>query len=180
MGITYAELKDTPLETISFIAGDTGLQRVAFTSLKKLKEMRGVDEKSPSLRGFEVLSDLIQEMNTYLFGLRKSFSVDVDWEVLEKFQSRVLKRTAEIPYGEVMTYGQIAREIGQPGASRAVGRALGSNPMPVVIPCHRVIGSDGHLRGYTGGLEKKVFLLTLEGHSTEDGKLITIDESPES
>ena len=110
-------------------------------------------------------------MKTYLFGLRKTFSIRVDWEILDGFQRKVLNHTAEIPYGEVMTYGEIAQEIGQPCAARAVGRALGANPMPVVIPCHRVIGADRRLRGYIGGLAKKKFLLTLEGHRIEDGRL---------
>jgi len=168
---TYAELMDTPLGAISFVATDRGLQRVAFSSLIKLKMLAGRREEQPSLQGLQTLSDLMEEMNTYLFGLRKTFSIRVDWEILEGFQRKVLNRTAEIPYGEVMTYGEIAQEIGQPGAARAVGRALGANPMPVVIPCHRVIGADQRLRGYIGGLAKKKFLLTLEGHRIEDGRL---------
>jgi methylated-DNA-[protein]-cysteine S-methyltransferase len=75
----------------------------------------------------------------------------------------VLKQTSRIPYGEVSTYGAIAKRIGHPTAARAVGRALGSNPIPIVIPCHRVIGASGALTGYAGGIERKVRLLELEG-----------------
>ena len=172
MGLTYAELTDTPVGPVSFIAGDLGLQRVAFTALKKLKESDEGDKKHPSLNGLKALSDLMQEINAYLFGLLKTFSVDVDWGVLKGFQLRVLKRTAEIPYGQVMSYGQLGRELGQPSAARAVGQALGANPMPIVIPCHRVIGSDGKLHGYAGGLAKKAFLLNLEGHRIEKDRLV--------
>ena len=171
MGFTFAELTDTPLGAISFMAGDSGLQRVGFVSLKELKAGARQSEKEPSLPGVQILSDLMQEMNTYLFGLLKSFTTQVDWDVFEGFQASVLARTSEIPYGETMTYGELAREIGKPGSARAVGRALGANPMPVVIPCHRVIGSDLRLRGYTGGLAKKQFLLTLEGHRVLDDRI---------
>jgi len=172
LALTYAELTDTPMGTISFAAGERGLQRVTFSSLRALKESAGGGIEEPSLKGLETLSDLMQEMNAYFFGLRKTFSIAIDWEVLEGFQLQVLGLTAEIRYGEVMTYGEIARELGKPGAARAVGRALGANPMPLVIPCHRVIGADGRLRGYTGGLEKKEFLLKLEGCRIENNRVI--------
>lgn len=175
MAKTYAELKDTPLGAMCFVAGDLGLQRVAFMSLKTLKETDDGGEGQPSLRGLEILSELMQEMNVYFLGLRRSFSAEVDWDVLDGFQARVLARTVEIPFGEVATYGQIAEDLGKSGGARAVGRALGTNPMPVVIPCHRVIGVGGWLRGYSGGLEKKGFLLSLEGHNINDGKLLSGD-----
>ena len=172
LGRTYAELTNTPIGKVSFVAGDRGLQQIAFAALKNLKESSEGDEKHPSLKGLQTLSDLIQEMNAYFFGLRKTFSIDLDWGVLKGFQLRVLQRTAEIPYGQVLTYGQLGRELGQPGAARAVGQALGANPMPIVIPCHRVIGSDGKLHGYAGGLAKKAFLLNLEGHRIEKDRLV--------
>ena len=171
LGLTYAELTDTPLGVLSFVAGDRGLQKVAFLPLKELKASLGHVESEASMAGLQILSDLMQEMNRYLFGLLRTFSVEVDWKRLDGFQAQVLARTAEIPFGETLTYGELAREIGQPGSARAVGRALGANPMPVVIPCHRVIGSDGHLRGYTGGLVKKQFLLNLEGHRILNDRL---------
>lgn len=171
MGLTYAELTNTPCGTLTFIAGEDGLHQVAFSSLNRLKEVAGGGDIEPSLLGLEILTDLLQEMNAYLAGLRKDFSVKINWDMFSGFQARVLKRTYEIPYGEVMTYGEIAQELGQPGASRAVGGALGANIMPVVIPCHRVIAQDGRLRGYIGGVEKKAFLLTLEGHCIENGRV---------
>jgi O-6-methylguanine DNA methyltransferase len=87
----------------------------------------------------------------------------VDRRLIHGIARDVLRATSRIPYGQMSTYGTVARKIGRPTASRAVGRALGSNPIPIVIPCHRVIGASGSLTGYGGGLERKVALLELEG-----------------
>lgn len=164
MGLTFAELTESPLGPISIIAGDDGLQRVAFTSLKLLKAKLDASENEPSFKGLEIAGTLLSEVNEFLFGIRTSFSVDIDWGVLEGFQRQVLELTAELPFGQLTTYGAIAKSLGKPGAARAVGRALGDNPMPILIPCHRVIGSDRSLRGYTNGIKTKAFLLGLEGH----------------
>ncbi len=89
----------------------------------------------------------------------------IDWSVLTPFQQKVLQATLAIPYGQTRTYAEIAQQVGKPRAARAVGRAEATNPMPVVIPCHRVIGSDGKLHGYGAGegLPTKAWLLELEG-----------------
>ena len=87
----------------------------------------------------------------------------VDRRLIRGIARDVLRATSKIPYGELSTYGGVAKQIGRPAAARAVGRALGSNPIPVVIPCHRVIGAGGALTGYAGGLDRKVALLELEG-----------------
>lgn len=164
MGLTFAELTESPIGPISFYAGDSGLEGVAFSGLGALKAAQGIDESQPSLEGMTAVSTLLAELNAYFFGLQRSFSVAINWELFSGFRARVLRLTAEIPYGAVRTYGEIARELGSPGGARAVGSALRSNPMPIVIPCHRVIGADGSLQGYLGGREVKAFLLGLEGH----------------
>lgn len=95
---------------------------------------------------------------------KKPFLLDFDLYIPEKgFSSEVLKYCMEIPFGETMTYGELARKAGNPNASRAVGRIMSSNRVPIFIPCHRVIGSQGHLTGYRGGLELKIALLKHEG-----------------
>jgi methylated-DNA-[protein]-cysteine S-methyltransferase len=104
-----------------------------------------------------------RELDEYFAGHRHDFSVPVDLALVRGFTRRVLEETARIPYGAVTTYKTVATRAGSPKASRAAGNALGGNPVPIVVPCHRVIHADGGLGGYTGGLERKVALLRLEG-----------------
>jgi methylated-DNA-[protein]-cysteine S-methyltransferase len=106
----------------------------------------------------------LKEIREYLDGERKSFDMEIDWSVLTQFQERALRATYEIPYGGLKTYGEIALQLGNPRGARAVGRAEATNPMPLVIPCHRVIGADGGLHGYGAGegLKTKAWLLELE------------------
>ncbi|MFQ6132224.1 MAG: methylated-DNA--[protein]-cysteine S-methyltransferase [Armatimonadota bacterium] len=110
-----------------------------------------------------VLRLVEREMRRYLSGERLEFSAPVDLSGLTPFQRQVLEETRKIPYGETATYGEIARRVGRPGAARAVGQALGSNPVAIIIPCHRVVGANGRLTGFGGGLEWKQMLLDLEG-----------------
>jgi methylated-DNA-[protein]-cysteine S-methyltransferase len=104
-----------------------------------------------------------RELDEYFEGRRTGFDLEVDRRLIHGIARDVLRQTSKIPYGEVSTYGTIAKRIGHPTAARAVGRALGSNPIPIVIPCHRVVGADGKLTGYAGGIARKVTLLELEG-----------------
>ena len=109
------------------------------------------------------LDGVRRELDEYFEGRRREFDLPIDWALTGDFTRRVLQATAAIPYGKVSTYGAVAAEAGNPKASRAAGRALGSNPIPIVVPCHRVIGTNGRLTGYTGGLDRKIALLELEG-----------------
>jgi methylated-DNA-[protein]-cysteine S-methyltransferase len=111
-----------------------------------------------------------RQIQEYLIGRRRLFSIKIDWSKLASpFQRAALKAVVAIPYGQTRSYSQIARQIGYPRAPRAVGRANATNPMPLVIPCHRVIGADGSLRGYggAGGLRTKAWLLKLESSRAE-------------
>ena len=109
------------------------------------------------------LDDVRRELDEYFEGRRRAFDLPIDWALTGDFTRRVLQATAAIPFGKVSTYGAVAAEAGNPKASRAAGRALGANPIPIVVPCHRVIGTNGRLTGYTGGLDRKIALLELEG-----------------
>lgn len=105
-----------------------------------------------------------RQIVAYLQGSRKQFDLPLDWSTMSAFQAGVMRIVCDIPYGKTRTYGQIAVEMGKPGAARAVGRANATNPLPLLIPCHRVIASDGGLRGYGAGegLKTKAFLLAME------------------
>jgi methylated-DNA-[protein]-cysteine S-methyltransferase len=104
-----------------------------------------------------------RELEEYFGGERASFDIPLDWGAMPPFQRAVLEATASVPFGHVETYAGIARRIGKPKATRAVGNALGRNPIPVIVPCHRVLRTGGALGGYGGGLPVKEFLLRLEG-----------------
>jgi methylated-DNA-[protein]-cysteine S-methyltransferase len=111
-----------------------------------------------------------RELEEYFEGQRQEFDLPLDPRGTD-FQRRVWQRLRSIAYGETTTYGALARELGDPGASRAVGLANGSNPLPIVIPCHRVIGADGSLTGFGGGLPVKQALLELERAATQPRQL---------
>ena len=104
-----------------------------------------------------------RELEEYFDGRRRQFELPLDWTLVGPFGRRVLGVTSEIPYGGVLSYAEVAAEAGSPRGSRAAGNALGANPIPIVVPCHRVLRSGGALGGYGGGLERKRFLLELEG-----------------
>lgn len=109
-----------------------------------------------------ILTQCKRELDEYFEGKRKRFTVKLDWNRTSIFNQKVWTALLEIPYGEVKTYAQIAAQIGSPKAARAVGRANGLNPIAIIVPCHRLIGTDGKLRGYAYGLDRKQALLNLE------------------
>jgi methylated-DNA-[protein]-cysteine S-methyltransferase len=109
------------------------------------------------------LDDVRRELDEYFDGRRRDFDLPIDWALASPWGRRILKATAAIPFGQVSTYGAVAAKAGNPKASRAAGRALNTNPIPIVVPCHRVIGASGKLIGYAGGLDRKVTLLEIEG-----------------
>lgn len=104
-----------------------------------------------------------RELDQYFHGRRETFDLPVDIDWLPPFQRSVLEELARVPYGRTETYGRLAGLIGRPRAARAVGGALNRNPIPIVLPCHRIVGASGSLVGYAGGLERKRALLELEG-----------------
>ncbi|HEY5286766.1 MAG TPA: methylated-DNA--[protein]-cysteine S-methyltransferase [Solirubrobacteraceae bacterium] len=121
------------------------------------------------------LGHVVAQLEAYFAGELTEFEMALDMRGTE-FQRRVWASLCEIPYGETISYGELARWVGNPKASRAVGLANGRNPVAIVVPCHRVIGADGSLTGYGGGLERKVWLLEHEAkHRTSAGAQVTLD-----
>lgn len=156
---------DSPLGTLLAATTKKGLIRLSYESANPDASLEHL-AATVSPRIVEVparLDDVRRELDEYFEGRRRRFDVPIDWSFAGGFVQKVLKATARIPFGSVSSYGQIALKAGSPGASRAAGNALGSNPMPIVVPCHRVLRTGGAIGGYTGGLHRKEFLLHLEG-----------------
>jgi O-6-methylguanine DNA methyltransferase len=128
-------------------------------------EMRRHLSPAEAVLDQERTQQALSQIVDYLDGQRREIDLPIDWSVLAPFQAGVLRLVHAIPYGQTRTYGEIAEALGMANGARAVGRANATNPMPLVIPCHRVLGSDGRLHGYggPGGVTTKAFLLQLEG-----------------
>jgi methylated-DNA-[protein]-cysteine S-methyltransferase len=165
LDVAYTSV-DSPLGPLVVAATPKGLVRVSYS------EFRGEDEvledlaRRVSPRVLEAparLDPVRRELDEYFEGRREDFDIPIDWSYLAGFTREVLRATAAIPFGDVSTYAGVAAAAGSPRATRAAGNALGANPMPVIVPCHRVLRTGGQLGGYTGGLERKEFLLRLEG-----------------
>ena len=164
--IWTANLKESPLGEIWLAASEIGLVALdlwgnADHFQKKVRQLKnGVIVFAPERLDFAVC-----QVAEYLEGVRWSFEAAVDWSVMSPFQEKVLRLVYAIPYGETRSYSSIASSLDKPGAVRAVGRANANNPISLVIPCHRVLGSDGRLHGFSapGGIETKAWLLRLEG-----------------
>ncbi|WKZ50947.1 MAG: methylated-DNA--[protein]-cysteine S-methyltransferase [Anaerolineales bacterium] len=159
-------LKRTPLGGLWAAVSENGLVAVEWDDAKPdLDAYLTKRLKRPSVVDATRVSVPLRELDEYLRGRRKVFTFPIDWGLLRPFQRAVLQLVFAIPYGETRSYGEIARQAGRPRAARAVGRANATNPMPLVIPCHRVVGSDGKLHGYSGGegLKTKEWLLKTEG-----------------
>jgi len=157
----------SPIGLMRISAGKNGLLGLSISSINSSQSKAGAALISTEAPEFMIVRQLIKELDAYFSGDLKQFSIAIDWEQFSDFQREVLSLSARIPYGEVWTYGELARKLGKPKAARAVGNALGSNPLLILIPCHRVIGSDRRLHGYAGGSDAKAFLLRLEGHQIE-------------
>lgn len=155
---------ESPLGPLYIATSDRGLCNVDF-GVSQTAFLNHLNPLARTERNPAALATVAAQLQAYFAGDRPQFDVALDLERTTPFQRTVLQTARRIPPGAVWTYGQVARAIGKPKASRAVGQALGRNPVPIVVPCHRVIASDGGLGGYSGGggLESKQLLLRLEG-----------------
>lgn len=147
-----------------------GLVNVVFHATDEVRD--GALERLASRLGAEpvedpgssLLAEAIRQVQAYFAGERHGFELPLDWSLISGFHREVLRELASgVPFGTVVGYGDLAGRVGQPGAAQAVGMAMGANPLPVVVPCHRVVESGGGIGGFGGGLETKRRLLALEG-----------------
>lgn len=161
--VAYARV-DSPLGELLLAATPRGLVRVDYG-------VRGFDVELERLATLisprvlelpERLDPARRELDEFFSGRRREFDLPLDWRLTSGFRRRVLRATARIPFGDTSTYAGVARAAGSPAAHRAAGTALGSNPLPIVVPCHRVLRTGGAIGGYGGGLERKRALLALE------------------
>ena len=163
--VAYA-VEPSPVGDLLVASTPRGLVRIAYNAQESMDKALEELARRISPRVLEApaaLDEVRRELDEYFAGKRTSFDLPIDWRLHDGFGRRVLRATARIPYGELLTYAQVAAKAGSPRGYRAAGNALGSNRMPIVVPCHRVIATGGKIGGYTGGLERKEYLLELEG-----------------
>jgi methylated-DNA-[protein]-cysteine S-methyltransferase len=158
------DLVDSPLGQLLVAASDRGILRISYDAnveehVDWLSRVAGRNV----LRTTRAVEPVRRELDEYFEGRRQAFDLSVDLREVTPFTERVLLELARVPFGQTATYSELATRAGNPKAARAVGMTMNRNPIPIVLPCHRVIGADGSLVGYAGGLDRKVALLTLEG-----------------
>jgi methylated-DNA-[protein]-cysteine S-methyltransferase len=164
LDVAYARV-DSPFGSLTVAATRAGLVSLSFPEEPAEATLERLAARvSPRiLEAPRRLDPVRRELEEYFSGRRRRFELALDWSLVGPFARRVLGATAAIPYGGKLTYSEVAGRAGSPRGSRAAGNALGSNPIPIVIPCHRVLRGSGLLGGYRGGLERKRWLLELEG-----------------
>ncbi len=162
--ISVSKVQSGLLGDIYVAQSPKGLCSLSFGRVTERSFLRRLGEALGEGVSFEMRSLPIVEvqLENYLSGRMTSFNLEVDLRTATEFQKQVLRQTMKIPYGKTSTYREIAAGVGRPAAYRAVGNAVGANPIPIVIPCHRVLSSDGGLGGYSSGLSYKKKLLELE------------------
>jgi len=157
------DIADTPIGPLLLAVTERGLCRISYDpeperETDELARLFGVRV----LRSPRQVDPVRRELDEYFEGRRRDFDLTLDLRSRTGFSRDILERLARVPYGEVTTYGTLAKEAGKPQAARAVGTVMNGNPIPIVLPCHRVVGATGSLVGYGGGLDRKRLLLDLE------------------
>jgi methylated-DNA-[protein]-cysteine S-methyltransferase len=158
------DIVDSPVGPLFVAASDRGLASISYDpdpdeQLERLARIAG----PCVLRSSRSVDEVRRELDQYFAGKRRAFDLSLDLRALPLFTVSVLQKLVQVPYGETTTYGELASRVGRPRAARAVGTVMNRNRIPIVLPCHRVVGSGGNLVGYAGGLDRKLALLQLEG-----------------
>jgi len=156
---------DSPVGELFVAVTPRGVASISFDGMDRDRLMaRFARDLSPRVvAAARATDDVRRELDEYFGGARRRFDLPIDRRLMSRFMRDVLGATSRVTFGHLATYGEIAVRIGHPSSARAVGAALGANPIPIVIPCHRVVGANGKLTGYGGGLPRKEALLRLEG-----------------
>jgi methylated-DNA-[protein]-cysteine S-methyltransferase len=158
------DIVESPVGPLLVAASDLGLASISFDPEPEKQLDRLARIAGPCvLRSPRSVDEARRELDEYFAGRRRAFDLSLDLRALPPFTVSVLQELAHVPYGETTTYGALASRVGHPRAARAVGTVMNRNRIPIVLPCHRVVGAGGDLVGYGGGLERKTALLTLEG-----------------
>ena len=158
------DVVDSPIGDLFVAVSDRGLAEISFdTRAEAQLDLLARIAGPRVLRAPRAIDAARRELDEYFSGRRRSFDVTLDLRAMPEFTVSVLHELAHVPYGETTTYGELAARVGRPRAARAVGTVMNRNRIPIVLPCHRVVGSTGDLVGYAGGLHRKVALLELEG-----------------
>jgi methylated-DNA-[protein]-cysteine S-methyltransferase len=158
------DVVDSPIGPLLVAATDRGILRISFDAdpeheLERLARIAG----RRVLRAPRAVDPARRELDEYFSQRRQAFDRSIDLRGTTPFTVQVLEELAQVPYGQTATYGQLAARVGRPRAARAIGMVMNHNPIPIVLPCHRIVGSNGSLVGYGGGLDRKKQLLRLEG-----------------
>ena len=156
------DLAESPVGDLLVAVTERGLARIAYRPDEALDEL-AADFGARVLRIPRQTDRVRRELDEYFAGRRREFDLETDLSPVPAFHRQVLHELARVPFGQVTTYGALAAKVGKPNAARAIGGAMNRNPIPIVLPCHRVIGANGRLVGYAGGLDRKEQLLRLEG-----------------
>jgi methylated-DNA-[protein]-cysteine S-methyltransferase len=158
------DIVDTPIGSLFVAATDAGLCRISYDpETERVVESLARTLGTRVLRSARPVDETRRQLGEYFDKQRTEFELDMDLRLAAGFSRRVLDELAHVPYGEVTTYGELAKRAERPRAARAVGTVMNRNPIPIVLPCHRVVGASGSLTGYGGGLDRKEALLRLEG-----------------
>jgi methylated-DNA-[protein]-cysteine S-methyltransferase len=158
------DVVDSPLGDLFVAVSDRGLTAISYDTSAEWQVERLARIAGPRvLRSPRTIDETRRELDEYFTGRRHAFDLSLDLRALAPFTVSVLRELARVPYGETTTYGELAARVGRPRAARAVGTVMNRNRIPIVLPCHRVVGASGGLVGYAGGLERKLALLELEG-----------------
>jgi methylated-DNA-[protein]-cysteine S-methyltransferase len=166
-------LPSSPVGPISVLVSSTGLAVVEFAAAKDFEKLLNIPIETAK-KPPEILGLSLKQIGEYLQGKLRDFTLPVDLRGLTLFSQEILQSALQVAFGQVKTYGELAAAAGYPKAARAVGGVMSRNPIPIVVPCHRIVASDGTLHGFSapGGLKTKSWLLELEGHKMKNLRLV--------